>query len=586
MLDIRINGGTIVDGTGRSGYRGDVGIRGGRIVAIGEVGEAARETIDATGKIVSPGFIDVHTHYDAQAFWDPTLSPSCFHGVTTAIGGFCGFSIAPLTPEAAGYLAPMLARVEGMPLETLEAALDWDWRSFGDFLGRLDDRIGINVGFFAGHSAIRRVVMGERAVGEKCTPDELETMKALLNASLAEGALGFSTTVAASHNDGDGNPVPSRWADRSEIIELARVVSQHEGTGLEFLPDLDFPPEMIQLMTDISVAGQRPLNWNALAITGRADAEERAWRQLDVTSYARERGGEIIALTIPQTPEVFTTFRTGTVLDALPGQWREIFKIPVAERIQRLKDPALRKQLDADAALETGTFEFVARFKDFSVISAASDANKKYEGRRIADIAAEQGRGYLDTILDIAVTDELRTIFAPDLGGRDQAAWELRGKLWADDRTLIGASDAGAHLDQLDTFALSTTVLELGVRKHKVISLEQAIHQMTQRAADYFGLVDRGVIAEGKHADLVVFDAATVGRGKTYFRHDLPGTSEAFRLYADAKGVEHVLVNGVPIVRNGEHLGSLPGTVLRSGRDTRTVPMDAMRTKREEPVPA
>jgi N-acyl-D-aspartate/D-glutamate deacylase len=586
MLDIKITGGTIVDGTGKPGYRGDVGIRDGRIVAVGQVDQSAKETIDATGKTVSPGFIDVHTHYDAQAFWDPTLSPSCFHGVTTAIGGFCGFSIAPLSPEAAGYLAPMLARVEGMPLETLQAALDWDWRSFGDFLDKIDNRIGINVGFFAGHSAIRRVVMGDRAVGEKCTAEELETMKALLDASLAEGALGFSTTVAASHNDGDGNPVPSRWADYSEIIELARVVSKHEGTGLEFLPDLDFPPEMVQLMTDISVAGQRPLNWNALAITGRADAEERAWRQLDVSSYAREHGGEIIALTIPQTPELFFTLRAGNVLDALPGYWREIFKFQLDERAEKLKDPAIRKQLREDAALETGVFEFAARFNDFSVVSAADEALKKYDGRKIADLMKEEGKDALEIILDIAIADDLRTIFAPDLGGRDRAAWELRGKIWADDRTLIGASDAGAHLDQLDTFALSTTVLQDGVRKHKVITLEQAVHQMTQRAADYFGLIDRGVVAEGYHADLVVFDPATVGRGKTYFRHDLPGSDEAFRLYADAEGIDRVLVNGVEIVRNGEHVGVLPGTVLRSGRDTRTVPMDVLQEKRQEAIPA
>src|SRR5262245_38584127 len=211
MLDLKITGGTIVDGSGAERFRGDVGLKDGRIVAVGTVTEEAKETGDATGRVVAPGFIDVHTHYDAQVFWDPKLSPSCYHGVTTVIGGFCGFSIAPLTPEAASYIKPMLARVEGMPLETLERAVPWSWGSFGDFLGLIDGKVGLNAGFFAGHSAIRRIVMGERAVGEKATSADLEAMKALLGRSLAEGALGFSTSINATHNDGDGNPVPSRW---------------------------------------------------------------------------------------------------------------------------------------------------------------------------------------------------------------------------------------------------------------------------------------------------------------------------------------------------------------------------------------
>ncbi len=174
MLDLKITGGTIVDGTGRPGFRGDVGVRDGRIVAIGKVTETARETIDASGRVVSPGFIDVHTHFDAQVFWEPTLSPSCYHGVTTVVGGFCGFSIAPISPESADYIKPMLARVEGMPLATLEKAVPWSWTSFGEYLSKLEGKVGLNAGFFAGHSAIRRVVMGKRAVGEKATPDELQ----------------------------------------------------------------------------------------------------------------------------------------------------------------------------------------------------------------------------------------------------------------------------------------------------------------------------------------------------------------------------------------------------------------------------
>jgi N-acyl-D-aspartate/D-glutamate deacylase len=577
MLDLKITGGTIVDGSGSPRYRGDVGVRDGRIVAVGSVAEDARETIDATGRIVAPGFIDVHTHYDAQVFWDPALSPSCFHGVTTILGGFCGFSIAPMSPEAADYLMKMLARVEGMPLETLQMAVPWNWRSFGEFLATFEGKVGLNAGFFAGHSAIRRVVMGERAVGEKCTPDELEQMKDLLHQSLEQGALGFSSTISASHNDGAGDPVPSRWADYSEIVELARVVSEHEGTGIEFLPDIDFGPGIPELITDLSIAGNRPVNWNALIVMG-TNPEERARAQLAVSDFARERGGEVIALTVPCTPAAFVNFRTGFALDVNPGMWREMFKWPVAERIARLRnDPALRQQLKDDVAgvSDEGMLSFVSRIGEFKVASVAAEKNKQHEGRLVGDIAAEEGRDPLDVMLDIALDDDLNASFIPNFGSNDYDSYVLRGKLWRDDRTLIGASDAGAHMDMIDTFSFSTTVLEQGVRNHGVISLEAAVYQMTDRAARYMGLIDRGLLKAGYHADIVIFDEASVGCGPTYPRYDVPGNQ--FRLYAEAEGIDHVIVNGVEIVRHGEHTGKLPGTVLRSGKDTRTVALDAMR---------
>jgi N-acyl-D-aspartate/D-glutamate deacylase len=581
MLDKKITGGTIIDGTGRAGFKGDVGIKDGRIVAIGKVDEDARETIDAKGRVVAPGFIDVHTHYDAQAFWEPTFSPSCYHGVTTVMGGFCGFSIAPITADAAPYIKRMLARVEGMPLDTLEKAVAWDWSSFGEFLSKLDGKIGLNAGFFAGHSAIRRVVMGERAVGEKATPDEIEQMKHLLGKSLSEGALGFSTTVSPSHNDSEGNPVPSRWATRDELVELAGVVKDHEGTGLELLPNVDFGPGMPELLADFSIAGQRPVNWNVLAVSGRPDAAKIAERQLNVSTLARERGGEVIALTVPSSVGVFINLRNGVGFDANPGIWREVFKVPVEQRIEMFKDPKVRRKMAEDAATmpAESVMKAHADIGNYAVVSVGAAQNKKYEGRKIKDIAAEEKREPIDVMLDIAIDDDLNAIFTPDHGGLDRATFELRAKIWADDRTLIGGSDAGAHLDMIDTFAFSTTLLELGVRKHQVISLEQAVHLMTQRPAVYFGLIDRGVIAEGFKADVVVFDPEAVGRGPTYQRHDVPGGNE-FRLYADARGVDRVLVNGVEVVKHGEHTGAMPGTVFRSGRDTRTTPLNALRAGR------
>ncbi len=579
MLDLKITGGTIVDGSGKPRYRGDVGVKDGRIVAVGELTEDARETLDATGRIVAPGFIDVHTHYDAQVFWDPALSPSCFHGVTTVLGGFCGFSIAPMSPEAADYLMRMLARVEGMPLETLQMAVPWNWRSFGEFLASFEGKVGLNAGFFAGHSAIRRVVMGERAVGEKATPEELEQMKALLHESLAQGALGFSTTISPSHNDGEGNPVPSRWADYSEIVELGRVVSEHEGTGLELLPEVNFAPEVRQLMVDLSIAGQRAVNWNAMVVMGKDDAA-RLDNQLAVTDYAREQGGEVIALAMPGAPDALVNFRTGCMFDANPGLWREVFKWPLEQRKAAFRDPEIRKQMWADLQTvpKESVMKFIAEVENLLVKSVSTEANKKYEGRVVADIAKEEGRHPLDVMLDIALDDDLAAGFATKLGGDDPEGYALRGRVWRDDRTLIGASDAGAHIDMIDTFAFSTTVLQKGVREHGAITLEEAVYQMTDRPARYMGLIDRGLLTPGYHADIVVFDDASIERGPTYFRHDVPG--DQFRLYADAKGVDHVFVNGVQIVKNGEHTGQLPGTVLRSGRDTRTVPIGALRENR------
>ncbi|MBV1916750.1 MAG: amidohydrolase family protein, partial [Sphingomonadaceae bacterium] len=379
MLDLKITGGSIVDGTGKPRFTGDVGIRDGRIVAIGKVDADARETIDATGRIVAPGFIDCHTHYDAQVFWEPTLSPSCYHGVTTVFGGFCGFSIAPLSDDSAEYLLPMLARVEGMPIETLANAVPWDWSTFGEFLERMEGKVGLNAGFFAGHSAIRRHVMGTRAVGEKSSDAELEGMKALLDQCLSEGAMGFSTTVSATHNDGDGNPVPSRWADNSEIIALAGMVRNHEGTGLELLPDIGFPPGMPELLADVSVAGNRPVNWNLLAVGGRADNEEHVAKRLAVTDLARERGGEVIALTVPVSPTVYLNLRGGFVLDAFPGIWPELFRMTVADRMERLRDPETRKQMVDDLTLmgPDDALRHLADLDIFLVSSAKCEANQR-----------------------------------------------------------------------------------------------------------------------------------------------------------------------------------------------------------------
>ena len=587
MLDYKIINGTIVDGTGGAKFRGDVGVKDGRIAAIGKVDGEAHETIDAAGKIVAPGFIDAHTHYDAQIFWDPKLTPSCYHGITTVIGGMCGFSVAPMSAEAAPYLRRMLARVEGMPLQTLEIAVPWGtWSSFGEYLALAEGNVGLNIGFFCGHSALRRVVLGERAVGEKATAEELATMQAMLAQSIEEGALGFSTSVSPGHHDGEGNPVPSRWAEHSEIIALGSVVKNYPGTGLEPLPDIEFGPGMAELLNDFSVAGDRPVNWNVLAINGRADAAEIANFQLSVSDFPREHGGEVLALTVPCTPNLFLNLRSGAGWDTNLGVWREVFKLPHDARKEKFMDPAIRRQLARDAALTPSSSPvlFLAAIGGYIVVSVEHAENKKYEGRKIGEIASEEGREPIDVMLDIALADDLLTTFMPYQGGDDRNSYEIRAKIWRDDRALIGASDAGAHLDMIDTFAFSTTVLEKGVREFAVIELEDAIYRMTGRTARYLGLLERGIIRQGYHADLVVFDAAAIKSSPSYMRFDVPGG--AGRIYAEAEGIDAVFVNGVPIVRGGTHTGALPGTVLRSGRDTKTVFPGEMREDRRERAPA
>lgn len=568
MLDCLIRGGTVIDGTGVPGVRAEVGIRDGRIVAIGAVDEDARQILDATGKVIAPGFVDVHTHYDAQAFWDPMLSPSPLHGVTTIFGGNCGFSVAPLSEEAGGYLCEMLARVEGMPLEALRAGVPWDWSSFDDYLSRFEGRLGVNAGFLVGHSALRRVVMGPDAVTKQATPEQIEAMCALLRESLAAGGMGFSSSNAPTHNDNAGNPVPSRLATREEIVALAAVLADFPGTQLEFIPTVGFfEEEHKALMTDMSVAANRPLNWNVLGVA--AFNQDMAKNQLDASDYAAERGGRIVALTPSQVMSLRINLLSGFIFDAFPG-WAEVVGLPLEARKQALADPEVRARLDAGAnSDEAGALRAIAVWQNMTVDATFLPENKPYEGRRVGDIAEELGKTPFDTLVDLALSEDLKTSFTPFIPGDDDDSWKLRSEIWQDDRTVVGASDAGAHLDMIDTFTYSTSLLGPGVREKGLLSLEAAIHQLTDVPARLYGVRDRGRIAEGWWADLVVFDPESVGAGPIHFRDDLP--TGASRLYAEADGIEHVLVNGVEIVRGREFTGATPGTVLRSGRDTETV---------------
>jgi N-acyl-D-aspartate/D-glutamate deacylase len=568
VLDAVIRGGIVVDGTGAPSHRADVAIHRGRIVSVGSVDEPAASTIDAHGLLVTPGFVDLHTHYDAQLSWDPAATPSPLHGVTTVIGGNCGFSLAPAGPEHAEYLARMMARVEGMPLSALER-LDWSWTSFGEWLGRFDGAIAVNAGFLVGHSTLRRAVMGDDAVGTRATDAQVAAMVTLAQRSFAEGALGLSTSQAHTHNDGDGQPVPSRAADRAELEVLAAALADHPGTTLELIvPGClnGFSEEEVDLMATLSLLANRPANWNVLGVS--ALNPSGCERQLEASTAAAGRGATVVALTLPHTMKIRLSFEHGAVIDGLPG-WREVFALPIPERMERLADPDVRRRLDSAAhSKEAGILAALANWGNLIIEETFSDANAGLTGRTVGAIAAERGQDPFDALVEVALADRLRTGLRPPIP-ESEADWELRAKVWQDPRTVVGGSDAGAHLDMMCGAIYSTSMLGDGVRKRGLLSWEAAVHQLTDVPARLYGLRDRGRVAPGWFADLVVLDPASVGQRAEYTRDDLPGG--AGRLYAEADGIEHVLVNGTEIVRTGELTGATPGAVLRSGVDTDTV---------------
>ena len=569
MLDVRLVGGTVIDGTGVPRTVTDVGVRDGRIVEVGSGGETAARTIDVTGLVVAPGFVDLHTHYDAQLFWDPTASPSPLHGVTTVFGGNCGFALAPAGASHSEYLARLMSRVEGIPLAALEAGLDWEWTSFADWSGRLEGAgIAVNAGFLAGHSSIRRVVMGEEAVGQEASPAQIEAMAAVLRESLSAGAMGFSTSRAPTHHDGDGNPVPSRAATDEELLRLCEIVGERAGTQLEaIVPGClnGFTREETELLAAMSKAAQRPLNWNVLGV---GDTESYKG-QLSASDHARESGGRVIALTLPQGMSIRLTFLSGMVLDALPG-WAELFGLTVAERLRALRDPATRTRLNEGAqSPDAGIIGALARWERLTVIETFADENAQFEGRTIGEIANDTGGDAFDTLLDIVVADELRTGLSPTMSPASDELWRARADVWSDDRTVVGASDAGAHLDMMCGATYSSFLVGEAVRDRGLLSLEEAVRQLTDVPARLYGVRDRGRVASGWCADLVVFDPETVGPRAERTHDDLPGG--ASRLMAEADGFAHVLVNGVEIASSGQFTGATPGHLLRSGRDTETV---------------
>jgi N-acyl-D-aspartate/D-glutamate deacylase len=569
VLDLVVRGATVVDGTGGPPARADVGIAGGRIAAVGGVAEPARRTFHAAGAVVCPGFVDIHTHYDAQFLWDTTASPSVLHGVTSVLGGNCGFSIAPLAAGDAAYVQAMMGVVEGIPLGAMAQSGAWDWTSFAEYLARIDQGLAVNAGFLVGHSAVRRAVMGEDATRSEASPTQLAAMVDLVRASVAGGALGFSSSLGEGHTDGEGRAVPSRAATYEELVTLAGALRDLPGTTLEFIPAVGpIDEDRMRLMADMSLAADRPLNWNLL---GSLASEEIYEQQLGASDLAARRGAHVVALTLPDMMRMRATH----VLPGLPG-WPEVASLNRQHRRAAVADAARRAELRAGA-------EKVARrslgvLSDFALMEISSPESTLY-GQSLGEIAQRRGGDAIDVLLDDVLVDDLAlSVVLPSLTpslGRSDEGWRARVAVWKDPRVMLGGSDAGAHLDLMCHANYPTVVLGEVVRQRGLLSLPEAVEMMTDRPARHYGLRHRGRVAPGWWADLVVFDPELVGTRATELRHDLPGGGG--RLFAGADGILQVLVGGRPVVVDGELTDDRPGRVLRSGADTDTVSLAALR---------
>jgi N-acyl-D-aspartate/D-glutamate deacylase len=567
--DLVIRGGRVVDGTGEPARVADVAVDDGRVVAVGTVPEAGRREIDATGKVVCPGFVDIHTHYDAQLLWDTTASPSVQHGVTTVIGGNCGFSIAPLGQGDADYIQAMMAVVEGIPRDALLGGGPWSWGTFAEYLERIDTGLSVNAGFLVGHSTVRRVVMGDRATWDEATPGQLGAMVALVEESLEGGALGLSSSLGEGHLDGDHRPVPSSSASFPEFVALAGALRGHVGTTLEFIPTIGpIPDDRVELMADMSLAADRPLNWNLL---GSLASEEIWEQQLRASDVAAAKGAHVVALALPDMMRM----RSNTLLPGLPG-WRDVMARDADGRRAAAADPDTRADLRAGA--EKVASRAIGVLTDFSMMEVADPASE-WVGRSLGDIARARDTDVMDVLIDVVLPDDL-TLYVvlpsltPSLGRTDEG-WAARVAVWKDPRVMLGGSDAGAHLDLMCHANYPTRVLGEVVRERGLLTVEEAVEMMTDRPARHYGLRDRGRIEPGWHADLVVFDPSTVASGPAELVADLPGGGE--RLVAGSVGMDHVLVAGVEVVADGTPTAARPGRVLRSGRDTATVSLADVR---------
>jgi N-acyl-D-amino-acid deacylase len=552
--DLIIRNGTVIDGTGAAGQHADVAIAGGNVAAIGKVTEGARRTIDASDLIVAPGFVDPHTHYDAQICWDPMVSCTSWHGVTTVVMGNCGVGIAPCREKVREIAAWDLVNVEAIPFDALSRGITWEWESFPQYLDAAARRgSGINLAFLAPLTPFRHFVMGEESMEREARPDEIQKIASLLGEAVQAGAVGFSTTTLAQHIGFQGRPLACRLASRDELKAYANELKRVGRGSIEVALTQRIgrvSEEESDLLKFLLEESGRPVTW--LAIASRPDKPEATDDILRRLEPLISRGGvpQILCKPFSVQMDLRNPFSFADM-----AMWGPVFNQTLEKQKEFYRDPSFR-----------GTFReelkrphlFQGRWNRVEVLEVTNDALKQYERKTVAEAAEMRGKDPLDTFFDLALEDNLNIQYT-----MQQYHEEGIRRLITDSRTMIGLSDGGAHVNMLCDAGYCTYLLGTWVRERQALTLEQAVKRITSEPADFFGLKDRGRLKAGLPADVAIFDERTVGSAKrAKMQNDLPGGGR--RLVMPAEGIEYTVVNGEVLYEHGKHAGNLPGKVLRS----------------------
>jgi N-acyl-D-amino-acid deacylase len=550
-FDLLIRGGMVVDGSGLPGYRADVGVKDGKIADVGRLRDSAARTIDAGGLVVSPGFIDHHTHLDAQILWDPYGTSDPAHGVTSVVMGNCGLALAPVRPGGEDALVKSFVRVEAMPREALEAGVPWGWRSYGDYLDRLEGKVGINVGGLVGHIAVRHAVMGEEAVEREAAEDEIDAMRGLVREAMAGGALGMSTNRNERHFREDAKPVSSRLATDGELFALCDEVAGTNSGVIQVILGFN-KVEHIPWYDALARRTGRPIIWQ---IVLHSWTQPDLWReQLEAIAPSFRNGYRAYGLT--NTLPILRRFTLDNVqvFDEFP-LWKNVMFLPHEVRNQALRDPDTREKLRADLAT-TRTTTFHRRWDLLQIVHVGKPENERFLRKNAAEMAAMRGQDPLDAFLDLCLEDPEVTFLTAN-GGDPEAT----GAILRSPYILVGESDAGAHVQFDANFGYGTVLLSLWVREKGVLSLEQAVNKLTFHVASIYGLEGRGLVRPGYAADLTLFDPNTVAPCDPEWAQDYPANTR--RMVQRSTGLYYTIVNGAVIYDDGRMSGDLPGKVLR-----------------------